>query len=77
MKCAACEHEMVERITELDLRINDKLYLVNNVKLEECRNCGERAIEPGISEQIFNMIKSNRYEVKPVDLPVVELISDV
>jgi|TARA_B100001964_G_scaffold156571_1_gene171991 YgiT-type zinc finger domain-containing protein len=58
VKCEAREHEMAERITELDLRTNDKLYLVNNVKLEECRVCGERAIEPGISEHIFNMIKS-------------------
>lgn len=75
MKCAACEQKMVERITELDLRINDKLYLVNNVKLEECRNCGERVVNPETSEKIFYMIKSNRYNIKPVELPVVELIT--
>ncbi len=75
MKCAACEQEMVERITELDLRIEDKLYLVKNVKLEECKNCGERAIEPAISENIFNKIKSQKYQLKIVNLPVLELAS--
>jgi YgiT-type zinc finger domain-containing protein len=73
MKCAACEQEMVERTTELDLRVENKLYLVSNVKLEECQNCGERLIEPTISEEIFNMIKSHKYKLKTVDLPVLEL----
>ncbi len=73
MKCAACEQEMIERTTELDLRVENKLYLVNNVRLEECQNCGERVIEPAISEEIFNMIKSHKYKLKTVDLPVVEL----
>ncbi|MDR4496842.1 MAG: YgiT-type zinc finger protein [Candidatus Scalindua sp.] len=75
MKCAACEQEMIERITELDLRIENKLYIVNNVKLEECQNCGEKVINPAISEEIFNMIKSHKYKLKTLSLPVVELQS--
>lgn len=77
MKCAACEQKMVKRTTELDLRIDDKLYLVNNVSLEECQNCGERVIEPIISEEIFNMIKSHKYDIKTINLPVVELTSNL
>ncbi len=73
MKCAACEQEMVERTTELDLRVENKLYLVNNVRLEVCQNCGEKVIAPAISEEIFNMIKSHKYKLKTMDLPVVEL----
>ncbi|MFQ5787689.1 MAG: YgiT-type zinc finger protein [Thermodesulfobacteriota bacterium] len=73
MKCAACEQEMVERTTELDLRVKNKLYLVNNVRLVECQNCGEKVIAPAISEEIFNMIKSHKYKLKTMDLPVVEL----
>lgn len=73
MKCASCEQQMVEKISELDLRVNNKLYIVNNVKLEECNNCGEQVIDPIISEEIFNMIKSNSYKVKTLNLPVVEL----
>jgi YgiT-type zinc finger domain-containing protein len=73
MKCAACEQEMVERTTELDLRVKNKLYLVNNVRLVECQNCGEKVIAPAISEEIFNMIKSHKYKLKTMNLPVVEL----
>ena len=73
MKCAACEQEMVERTTELDLRVKNKLYLVNNVRLVECQNCGEKVIAPAISEEIFNMIKSLKYKLKTMDMPVVEL----
>ncbi len=73
MKCAACKQEMVERVTELDSRVENKLYLVNNVRLEECRNCGEKVIYPTISEEIFNMVKSHNYKLKTMDLPVLEL----
>jgi len=73
MKCAACEQEMIERTTELDLRVENKLYLVKNAKLEECQNCGEKVIAPAISEEIFTMIKSHKYKLKTMDLPVVEL----
>ena len=75
MKCAACEQEMGEKTGELDLRIQDKLYLIRNVKFEECQNCGEKVIAPVISEEIFKMIKSHRYKLKTIDLPVVELQS--
>ncbi|KHE92337.1 MAG: YgiT-type zinc finger protein [Candidatus Scalindua rubra] len=76
MKCAACEQEMVERTAELDLRVDDKLYLVNNVRLEECQNCGEKVVSPEISEEIFNMIKSHNYKLKTMDLPVIELLAN-
>lgn len=77
MKCAACEQEMAERVTVLDLRVDDKLYLVNKVRLEECKNCGERVVEPEISEKIFDMIKSHRYHMKTLDLPVIELSPNI
>ncbi len=35
MKCAACEQNLVKKVTELDLRVNDKLHLVKDVELEE------------------------------------------
>ncbi|MFQ5686328.1 MAG: hypothetical protein ACE5GV_06675, partial [Candidatus Scalindua sp.] len=59
----------IETLNFLDIDI----YLVNNVKLEECQNCGEKVIAPAISEEIFNMIKSQKYKLKTMDLPVVEL----
>ena len=64
---------LVERTIELDLRVENILYLVNNVRLEECQNCGEKVIAPAISEEIYNMIKSHKYKLKTMDLPVVEL----
>ena len=75
MKCAACEQDMVKKVAELDLRVNNKLHLVRNVELEECENCGERVIDPAVSERIFDMINARKYHLKAVDLPVLELAS--
>ena len=75
MKCAVCEQNLLKKVTELDLRVNDQLHLIKDVELEECENCGERVIDPAISEKIFNMISSKQYQLKSFDLPVVELAS--
>ena len=44
--CAACHHDMIERVGELDMRINGQLYIVRGIPYEECPVCGGRVISP-------------------------------
>ncbi len=73
MKCAACGETMLNKKGELDLRVNEKLYIVSNASFEECPKCGERVIAPSVSEEIFSLISSKHYSEKETKIPVVEL----
>lgn len=52
---------MVKKTTDLDLRINGKLYIIHNVPLEECANCGEKTLDPETSEIIYEQIHLKKF----------------
>jgi YgiT-type zinc finger domain-containing protein len=49
MKCAVCQNQMCEKVGEIDLRIEGRLYLVRNVSYEECPFCGEKVLTPDVA----------------------------
>jgi len=61
MICAACHGKMVKKTTDLDLRINGKLYIIHNVPLEECVNCSEKTLDPETSEIIYVRIHLKKF----------------
>lgn len=73
MICAACHGRMVKKIADLDLRINGRLYIIHNVPLEECPNCGEKVLNPEISEVIYERIHSKEYKKKKIEIPILDL----
>ncbi len=75
MKCAACKNKMVQRQDVIELKINGKLFLVENVPYQECLSCGERILAPDVSQKIFNKIIRKEYREKQIVLPVVENIT--
>jgi YgiT-type zinc finger domain-containing protein len=72
MKCAACNHDMVKKRGEIDLRIGGKLYLVRNVFYEECPSCGEKVLFPEISEILFEKIKNKEFVEQMINVPVLD-----
>jgi len=72
MKCAACQNEMVRKRGEIDLRISGKLYLVRHVIYEECQSCGEKALSPRVSQDLFDKIKKGEFIEETVKIPVLE-----
>ena len=72
MKCAACNHDMVKKGGEIDLRIGGKLYLVRNVFYEECPSCGEKVLFPEISEILFKKIKNKEFVEQMINVPVLD-----
>ncbi|MDO9529325.1 MAG: YgiT-type zinc finger protein [Syntrophales bacterium] len=72
MKCAACNHDMVKKRGEIDLRIGGKLYLVRNVFYEECPSCGEKVLFPEISEILFKKIKNKEFVEQMINVPVLD-----
>jgi len=72
MKCAACHNEMVEKKGEIDLRIEEKLYLVRNVFYEKCPSCGEKVLSPEISEILFEKIQNKEFVEQMINVPVLD-----
>ena len=72
MKCSVCHAQMEQRQGEIELRIYEKLFLVDNVTYQECPTCGERILSPEISQDIFNKITRKEYKEKHMVVPVVE-----
>ena len=72
MKCAACRHNMLRKKGEIDLRINGKLYLVENVSYEECSFCGEKVLSPEVSEVLFRKIENQDFVEQTISVPVLD-----
>ena len=72
MKCAACRGEMVEKVGEIDLRIDGKLYIVRNISYEECLSCGERVLTPKVSQDLYQKIRHKEYNEEILKIPVLE-----
>ncbi|MCK4765404.1 MAG: YgiT-type zinc finger protein [Candidatus Aminicenantes bacterium] len=64
---------MVKKNGDVDLRINGNLYIVHNVTFEECLNCGEKILDPEISEVIYERIHTKQYRKEKVEIPVLDL----
>lgn len=75
MKCAVCKDKMIQRQDVIELKINGKLFLVENVPYQECLSCGERVLAPDVSQEIFNKITRKEYREKQIIVPVVENIT--
>ncbi len=72
MKCAACNHKMVKKRDEIDLRIDGTLYLVRHVVYEECSCCGERVLSSQVSQNLFEKIKNKEFVEEAVNIPVLD-----
>jgi YgiT-type zinc finger domain-containing protein len=59
--CAACHNPMVRKTGIIDLRIREKLYVVRNVTYDTCEFCGEKALSPDKSREIYKNIKNRKY----------------
>lgn len=72
MRCAACTHELIEKKGEIDLRVNGKLYIVQNVSYEECPFCGEKVFSPEISEVLYQKIEHGEFVEQTIQVPVLD-----
>ncbi|NIM12443.1 MAG: YgiT-type zinc finger protein [Candidatus Aminicenantes bacterium] len=73
MICAACQGKMIRKNGDIDLRINGELYIVHNVPIEECCNCGEKVLDPETSEVIYERVHLKQYKKEKIEIPILDL----
>lgn len=73
MKCTFCKSKMTGETTNLDLRINDKLVVVENVPAYICHFCGEKVVSPKVVREVERLVrkKMKSRTVKRISVPVM------
>jgi YgiT-type zinc finger domain-containing protein len=64
---------MEEKSITVDLRIGDKLFVVEEVPTKVCNQCGEKVFTPSIARKLQNLVKRRRKAPRTVNLPVFSL----
>jgi len=73
MRCRMCHSDMEEKLITVDLRIGDKLFVVEEVPAKVCNHCGEKVFTPAITRKLQNLVKRRRKAPRIVKVPVFSL----
>ena len=73
-KCYFCKGKTEIKNVDVDFRWGDKLFVVKNVPVEVCNQCGERYYSAEVSKKLDNLVKKQRVsQIKPrqiIEVPV-------
>ncbi len=72
-KCYFCQGETQIKNVDVDFRWGDKLFVVKNVPVEVCNQCGERYYSAEVSKRLDDLVKKSAKGKKPettLEVPV-------
>jgi len=73
-KCCFCKGKTEIKNIDVDFRWGDKLFVVKNVPVEVCSQCGEKYYSAKISKKLDNLVKKQKSsKIKPrqvIQVPV-------
>lgn len=71
-ECFFCKGKTKIKKVDVDFRWGDKLFVVKNVPVEVCSQCGERYYSEEVSKKLDNLVKKQTSQ-KPqniIEVPV-------
>jgi len=72
--CRYCGGQVNERLERLDYRYHGQLYIVENVLLGVCKQCGEKFLTAQVAKQVEAAVSSMKAPVTTVAIPVVRVL---
>ena len=73
-KCYFCKGKTKIKNIDVDFRWGDKLFVVKNVPVEACSQCGERYYSAEVSKKLDNLVKKQELsKIRPqqiIEVPV-------
>lgn len=73
-KCFFCKGATTIKKVDVDFRWGNRLFVVKNVPVEICKQCGERYYSAKISKKLDNLVKKQTAsKIKPkkvIEVPV-------
>lgn len=67
-KCYFCKGTTKIKNIDVDFRWGDKLYVVKNVPVEVCTQCGERYYSAEVSRKLDSLIKKHPKDKRPREI---------
>lgn len=69
--CYFCKGKTRIKNVDVDFRWGDKLFVVKDVPVEVCGQCGERYYSPQVSKKLDDLVKKNSENPQEVlEVPV-------
>ena len=69
-KCFFCKGNTKIKNVNVDFRWGDKLFVVKNVPIEVCTQCGERYYSAEISKKLDELVKNQSKPQKTIQVPI-------
>ncbi|MBI5185885.1 MAG: YgiT-type zinc finger protein [Nitrospinae bacterium] len=73
MICEFCEGKTVKKRAKRQHWLQGKLYIVENVEVEVCTDCGERYFHAGVLDVIDRLLEKEHAVKERIDVEVVSL----
>ena len=75
-KCCFCKGKTKIKDTNVDFRWGDKLFVVKNVPVQVCSQCGERYYSTIVSKKLDNLVKKQELsKIRPQQVIVVPVFN--
>ena len=75
-KCYSCKGKTEIKNVDVDFRWGEKLFVVKNVPVEVCNQCGERYYSAEVSNKIDDLVKKQELsKIRPqqiIEVPVFQ-----
>jgi YgiT-type zinc finger domain-containing protein len=73
-KCRFCKGKIEIKKADVDFRWGDKLFIIKDVPVEVCSQCGERYYSAEVSKKLDRLVKENssknKKPEKTIEVPI-------
>lgn len=70
--CVYCGGEVLEKLDRLDYRYHGQLFIIEDVRLGVCCQCGERFLTAETATKLENLARTQESPVTTVAIPVLK-----
>jgi YgiT-type zinc finger domain-containing protein len=75
--CFFCGGSVAENVLPRELRWKGQLYIIEDVPIGVCSQCGEKFLKPEVAKAIDRVLKQERRPQKIIKVPVYHYEPDV
>jgi len=68
--CFYCGGIVEEKLMPREIRRRNKLFIIENVPMGVCSQCGEKVIKPKVAKVIDQIIEEEKKPIKTIQVPV-------
>lgn len=68
---------MEEKLLPREVRWKDRLFIIENVPMGVCVQCGEKVLKPDVAKGIDRILQEKKKPTKTIQVPVYRFESEV